>query len=46
VIVPNLVKMGYKSISGATDQVVPEIQQKSVHRLYASQADFASSEAG
>jgi hypothetical protein len=28
VIVPNLVKMGYKSISGATDQVVPEIHQK------------------
>jgi hypothetical protein len=46
VIVPNLVKMGYKSISGATDQVVPEIHQKSVLRLYASQADFASSKAG
>jgi hypothetical protein len=28
VIVSNLVKMGYKSISGATDQVVPEIQNK------------------
>jgi hypothetical protein len=46
VIVSKLVKMGYKSISWATDQVVPEIQTKSVPRLFASQTDFASGEAG
>jgi hypothetical protein len=29
-----LVKMGYKSISGATDQVVPEIQNKKAYPDY------------
>jgi hypothetical protein len=46
VIVPKLVKMGYKSISGATGEVVPEIQTNSVLELYATQADFANREAG
>jgi hypothetical protein len=34
VIVSNLVKIGYKNISGAKDQVVPEIQTKKAYPYY------------